>query len=489
MAHEAKTDKIYMLLQRGDTVLAPGKHPNLRIWDGMVGYLDPYEWQSKVIFSDYWLGETCVIELPRVWKQVLLEAVKPYESAILGANGLPIIGDATKRARGYVDITSIAPAFWNQVPDFLTKYYKHKGLLPVIDGSALPLSVLLDTKGVDFTKRALRDDVGQITAGTHTVGPGAADYPTWGGVGGARAAYGNLTDDMNIVQVGNVVNAAVAVGLITFNGFTLTEESDNPHYGDPTAGWACTYPNNVHGFDTQFEGAGNLIFRNLFPSYANVQAAADRYLFNLNAVVVAFTAHIYNNLMNQNGNRGGCFLGIDNTPIIYVFNNGFYNASNGAGGVGMGGNSANGNSIYANNFSWNNQYNYSFGFQAFMARNNTAFDNAGVVDYFRHNNMTGRHNVSTDASAADVNWGAGLNNIANEPALNCVQSVNPGLATFMDILLGGTLDGSGEANNVLLGRTRCLRDRPVPGPGGTSRGPAEIPSAGRHPLFDRTCFS
>jgi hypothetical protein len=261
--YEARADKIYMLLQRGDSVIAPNKHPNLRLWDGMVGYLDPREWQSKVVFSDYWLGEVCVVELPRSRKPMLIEANKSYESAILGPNGFPVTSDVTRRTRGYVDVQSLSPFVSTQIPDLMTRYYKHKTFMPVIDGGALPQSLLLDTKGVDFTKRPLRADVGQITIGNFTIGPVGADYIRYGGVGGAWTALGNLTGNLTFTLIGNILDNQGALAVINLGGFTLDNTSSNPHGGDPTAGWLITITAPATFFDMRQEGPGTFNMRNL----------------------------------------------------------------------------------------------------------------------------------------------------------------------------------------------------------------------------------
>lgn len=465
--HKLDPNYVYARVQRGDSVLAPGKEKNLRLYSGMMDYIDPQMWpKQEVVLSDYNMGEACTIKLPRSFKPDLVASALGYKEANMSKY---------RTRRRYFDIDALASKLNPQCPDFKTKFLSHKTKLPVLDGTkAIPKSMLKDTWDVPFSSRAPILDVGQITAGNFTVGPVGADYPVWGGVGGARGNYGNLTGDLTLTQIGAVVNVVVAQGVITFGGFTLTEQSNNPHYGDPTAGWACTFPNNIDGFDTQFEGPGNHIMRNLFPSYVNAQGAVNVSLHTINTIVAAFTGHYYNSLYDMNANRGGCVSLLDNTPIIYFFNEVYYNASNAANGYGWGTFPANANTIIANCGAWNNDENFRINNQAITLRNNVALEHAGGGDFVTIGAATGRYNVSSDATAADVNWGAALGNIINEVAANCVLGVNPAIANFMDILPGGTLDGAGEANNAALGRTLCLRNRAVPGPNGTSIGPAEV---------------
>jgi hypothetical protein len=109
---------------------------------------------------------------------------------------------------------------------------------------------------------------------------------------------------------------------------------------------------------------------------------------------------------------------------------------------------------------------------AVVARNCTAYDN-NTNDFVNIGAATGRYCRSSDATAADVNWAAALGNTINAVVLNDVQGVNDAVANFFDILAGGPLDGAGEVN-AIAARAVCIRNRAVPGPNGTSVGPAEI---------------
>jgi len=89
----------------------------------------------------------------------------------------------------------------------------------------------------------------------------------------------------------------------------------------------------------------------------------------------------------------------------------------------------------------------------------------------------GRYNRSSDATAADVNWGGGgVGNTINAVVAADVQSVNDANAAFFDITDPGALVSAGEANGIAA-RTTCIRGRPVPNAvPATSVGPAEIPT-------------
>jgi hypothetical protein len=465
--YQAKSEKIYMLMQRGDSVIAPNKHPNLRMWDGMVSYLDPQEWRTPVVFSDFWHGEVCIVELPRVWKPVLMEATKSYESLILNQYGYPITGDTSKRARGYIEPSSFALLAQAQVPDFLTRYYKHKTYMPVINGDAFNQSILLDTKTVDFTKRLLRADVGQITTGSFTVGPGGGDdYPRYGGVGAAWTALGNLTGDLDFTTTGAITENASAAGTENLNGFTLSHDSDNHHNGDPTGGHIISYNFDNHGFRPEFEGAGTyrMSHQYFFRQFNNTIAYSFHLFIN---VAVAYNGYVNDILFDGNDKTTRGLTVADNTPRVYTWNCVGWDCSLSA----FVNNPAKGTNRTENNVAHSCS---GVGFDAFNTistwRNNLGIDNG--TDFANKGAATGRYNFSTDGTAAG-GWGAELGNQNNVVAANCVLGVNPAVANYMDILGGGTCDGAGEANDI-GDRTVCIRNRAVPGPNGTSVGAAEV---------------
>jgi hypothetical protein len=90
--------------------------------------------------------------------------------------------------------------------------------------------------------------------------------------------------------------------------------------------------------------------------------------------------------------------------------------------------------------------------------------------------------VSSDATAADVNWGGGgLNNNINQVVAVDTLGQNDAVANFFDLNPAGPLANSGELN-AIAARTACIRNRPVPNYlGGVSRGPADLtPPSGRN---------
>ncbi|GAF73298.1 unnamed protein product, partial [marine sediment metagenome] len=165
------------------------------------------------------------------------------------------------------------------------------------------------------------------------------------------------------------------------------------------------------------------------------------------------THYVYNNVLWEPD--GICFRGLINADSL-IENNAAYIATGTNSGEGDGFNAVNRGGAYRNNTSYDN------------ARND--FGLIGVA--------TGTNNRSSDITAADVNWAVGVGNTINAVVAADVQGVNDALANFFDITAGGPLDGAGVANGIAE-RLLCIRNRAVPGPNGTSVGPAEIvtPSA------------
>jgi hypothetical protein len=442
VSYQAKTDKIYMILQRGDSVLAQGKHPNLRLWDGMVGYLDPQEWDSGVTFSDHWLGETCVVELPRTWKTLLLDATKPYTS-ILGNIDSPVINDTTRRTRGYVDIAALAPMIPG-ISDFSTKYYQRKAKLSVIDGSALPQSILLDTKGVDFTKRPLRADVGVITSGSYTVGPGGGDdYPRFGGVGGAWAALGGLTGSLGFTNTGAIIENAAAIGTVNLNGFLLDNTSDTPHNGDPTGGHLISVNFDNHCFRPEFQGPGTFRMHDLSIRRTANTTANYSQIIVLN-VVTAYDGYFYDLLLDGNGKLSRGITLADSTPLAYVYNNVIWDMNL----SGIATNPGNGNNVYENNTVYSCAGN---GYDPFAGGAGTWDSNAGYDngnDFANTAAATGRNNLDTDGTAADGNWNVGANNQINKTAANNVRSTDDTSSLFLKVKTGDVAHNGGAAVGI-----------------------------------------
>ena len=454
-----------MLVKRGDSIIADSKYVTSKYFDGMISYLDPKDWEKPPTLSDYYFGEVAVFELPRDWKPLLIES-----TSVLG--DLTSIGAAYRSAKGFIDPKQIAPLVDKAYPKFLEDYYTHKYQMKIVDGTMLSPLIIKDSSLID-PSRAVIPDIGQITAGNYTIGPAAGDdYPTASGAGGAYAALGNLTGNLTFTQTGNIVEAvALATMSINLGGFVLTHTSDNPHYGDPTAGWLITFNNNSHGYYITPDGPGTVNMLNL-RTFRQIATGANVRDIIMAAINLGFTFNCHDLLMDGN-NFSKWILGLEDADAIVNCWN--VNAWDSLGfNIRVGAWNANGFLENCNSYS-GSDIGIGLSGAAVSVNNCASFDNTGT-DFNAIAAATGNNNLSTDATAADGNWAVGAGNLINQVTAACVQGVNPAVANFMDILDPGTLVSAGVANGIAA-RTTCIRNRAVPnGVAATSIGSAEIPT-------------
>jgi len=485
MPYTAKWDKVYACLHRGDAAAPDGKPRVLGVFDGMFHYIDPQHegWTEIPVFSDFYLTEAIVLELERSMLSTLVTATAQI-------NQPPIINEETgevaplpadyRYTAKYVDWDVLEPYVVAQCPDFKNLLYEKGASIPVLRVPFFPMNALKDSTTIDVNRDpSLRPEVGALAPGNYTVGVAGA-YPTFGGAAGAYVANnagGAMAGDVTMTQISNIVETAVALADQTLGGFTWLTTSNNPHYGDPTAGWLIQENfTGVDMFSIQQEGPGTVEIEHLHTIRIGAYNANNR-AYLIVGINTANTINLHDLLIDGNGEleRRGVECN-DNTPTVFMWNvvlweceaqNVLFSSCNAAciigncaaylstgtqGGLGAG---------------------YQLNNQTLTVRNCTAYDNN--FDFFTVGAATGRYNVSSDATAANVNWLAGAGNRINAVVLNDVQGVNDAVADFFDIIVGGPLDSAGEANGIAA-RIACIRNRVVPNAGGfTSVGPAEIP--------------
>ena len=486
MPYQTKPGFLYVPGKRGDGELAPNKPKHLRLFDGMCGgYIDPEDWEIPPCISDYNTGEVLWIEIPKTeaLKTLCVDASQPT----INGNSVDVVDMKNPKFRQnkhFIDFQSLQPHIESQCPDFINKVYEHKHRIPVVKLNSMPAGVVKESKNIPLS-RAVRKDVGQITIGTYTIGPGGGDhYPTRGGAGGGWAAAGNLTGNLSFVTNGPYTEVAIGTSVVNLNGFALSNPSNLYHGGSPLGGYLIQINHSGFAYSIQNEGPGNFCFceNNIRRTVAG--SAANRSIWFTSAILVEFTLKINNNIIDLNrgaiANPGYGFRSTDVTPIVYIYSNYFYS---GLYGVVIDAATGHANSIYSNN----NFYDNAGGGGILLTNNpgiirNNAFGGNGT-DVVQVGGGTGFNNFSSDASCADGNFLAGAGNQINQAVIaNGWQSVNDAEAAFLDIVQGGILDGAGVANDALTGRATCIRGRQVPGPNGTSVGAAEritpTPSAG-----------
>lgn len=464
--YQTKPGYLYIPCKRGDGVIAPEKPKQVRLFDGMCGgYIDPDDWTTPPVLSPYTQGETLWIEIKKT------KTAKAWAAnAGMPENANGTIEPNYRRMTNWVDFKALDPFVRAQCPDFLTKVWTHKLQMPVIKLDTIDALCIKDAQLINPTTKELIGDVGQITQGNYTIGPAAGDnYPTFGGAGGGYAALGNLTGALTFTLTGNITETAQATAVQNLNNFVFDNTSNTPHNGDPTQGWLiqCNFT-GARYLSVQVELNGTVRIHELhirwtgIANNANYAIAAE----NIAAGTIAF--YIYNCLLDGNGRLGERAISLaDNTPVVCIYNCVAWEWD----GRGFALVVPNANNITENCAAYNNGLaGYGLLNTAQTVRNCTAYGNA--TDFLNKGNCTGRYNRSSDLSATG-GWAAELGNTTGAVVANDVQSVVDNNAAFFDITAGGALDGGGEAN-AIAERVTCIRARTVPGPNGTSIGPAEI---------------
>jgi len=430
---------IAVVIKIGDN--GPYKHLSI------VDYYDYDDWYGKPpVLSDHMGKVYGIVEVPRTYKQNIKD--------MMALNNSYTAVESTK-TRIVLDSDVVGD-------ELISDWQSEKTVDPVKQSGVW---VFKSAECLSVTK-----DFNVVASGSYTVGGGVGDdYATWAAAATDVAAI--LTGDLTFTQTTATTEVANCLfsSAIDIKGYTLTLESNNPHYGDPTAGNLISLNGAIWGIwvdvsDTAAT-AGTVEIKHLYEKRVAAGGATSMYECNGRNVNINFSIHD----CLADGNS------IDGSRGQFRFSD------------------ARGTWECYNCVAWDGQYGYFVrdganktiencaaysvqfgGFElwnlACTVRNCVSFDNG--TDYSNHVNATGRYNVSSDATATNANWGAGVGNIPNTAAAACVQSVDDTNSTFFDILVGGTLIGAGEANTIAE-RTTCIRNRAVPGPSGTSIGVAE----------------
>jgi hypothetical protein len=409
--YKLSPEYIYLMVKRGDGIIAPNKPKQKRVFDGMFGYIDPQDWKGSVVLSDFYLSEMYAVRVPRSWKPDVKKLVLPRIPLILEKNW--------RYSRAFLDAQQIAPH--TGVPDFLSKVYQHV-TIPVIDGTDWLKSYMKDTKEININ-RNLIPDVGQITTGTYTIGPVGANYPTWGGAGGGFAALGNLTGDLTFNQIGAVTETATALMTENLAGNTFTCTSDTPPRGDPTGGHLISWNFDNQLFNFQQEGPGTTVIQYLYTrTVFAITAGFSSMVWSTHNT--DFVARIHDCMIDHNGQRGLGITIADNTLTNgEIYNNVIW------GGSGTTNDSL-GIQIFNAGAGWTLENNTIRDFRWCYDLNNiatTASNNVGTdsdtADFRNIGNSTGTNNASGDGSAADGGWNVGNGNLINVVPANCYRSL------------------------------------------------------------------
>lgn len=370
-------DKLYFCTQAGDEEIGLNKPKQLRLFNGMVGRLFPYEWEVKPCISSYNQGETRWFSVPRTAENdsILREMCTPYTNGLYTGEGAET-NIKFRRTKDYFDIDKLANVkeVKEKHPDFKIKFYEHKHRIPLIELKRLPVDGIRDSSEINIDRSPI-DEIGQITTGVYTVGPAAGDnYPTYGGVGGFVAAIGaNQTGSLTGRNTGPITEVASALTSQNQNNHDFIIESDTPNYGNYLLGHMISVNVAGHCFSLRHSGPGNTYMRNLKGLRILAGGIPNHSFIHDGGVGVSWTGHYCFNLFNGGGLQGGGFYSSDGDPILLIYANMLFAIGN--NGILLDAADGNVNSVYENNSIYNCNVGADFTNNAGIIRNNAAIGN------------------------------------------------------------------------------------------------------------------
>lgn len=480
-------DKAYVRARRGDAAAPSGKPRQLGVFDGMFDHTDPRNvgWTELPVFSDFYLSEVLVVEVDRSLLPDLVAGTAQINQPAIdleGETSEPIPSDYRFTTK-YIDWDVLEPFVVAQCPDFKNLLYEKGAKIPVLKVPFFPMTAFKDSTTIDVNRDpSLRPEVGALLPGNYTTGVAGA-YLTFGGAAGAYVANnagGAMAGNVTMTEISNIVETATALSTQALGGFTWLTTSNNPHYGNPLAGWQIQINFSAATmFDLRQDNNGVMEIEHLRLQWIAAYDAANHMIFDPagQITVAAGTQYVYvHDIMGDGNDRTDMGVNFGANPVtVDCYNCVMWDCFD----RGIGAFSTGGTILLENNATYScDTRGFAFSGAAgfgVTCRDCTAYDNG--TDYVNTAAHTGRYNVSSDGTAANVLWAVGVGNRINGVVLNDVQSVNDGLGVFFDIIVGGPLDSAGEANTGQRAvAAACIRNRVVPNAGGfTSVGPAEIP--------------
>ena len=464
-----KLDKVVVCYKVGDCETAPGKE-YLGLKDGdPICYIDEKEFGKplkEILGPNNYRVFSCV-QHDRALLPKIKEWLKPIDA---NEDGLAT-DKLTYRPRSMrMDFDDLATRIDDKY--LVEKLRSKTDVVPLINGLDISDTFLKDPSTIKNARSII--DINAWPAGNQnlSIGGGGADYGT---IVLFQADQRNLSGDtVTGTKTGSTVEVTWAQFNISLGGGTFALASDTPHGGDPTVGWETQINHNSDMIWMSHEGPGTVDVGNLHTRRTvSTPNKRDFYIIG-----VAISSNMFFHDLLVDGNGANTYRGIsigDNTPLVYIYNSVVWDCNN-ANMILV---SSNSNNIYEN-FSLYNATAWGFYFANLggTCRNIAAYDNGGANDFGAQSNVLAFNNRSRDTSAANGNWAGGSSgNTTGATVLSDVQSVTDTDPTFFDIIPAGPLDGAG-ATNLIAARTTCIRGRPVPGPNGTSVGPAEAIAAG-----------
>ncbi len=323
---------------------------------------------------------------------------------------------------------------------------------------------ILDAREIDITKALMPSenhkfpmgDLNAVTTGTYTVGT-AGSYSNWTA---ARADIGTpLTGNLTFNQISATSEGAIgAQTSVNLAGFTLTCNSNSPHNGDPTQGYAINL-DIVTSADVFFmslsgtAGAGLLEIKNLKFKYNSNIPTTSSYLIRITTAGPNVSVHDI--LADTSSSPTYAYSDISVVPasgasastLVKIWNcalkmGGF--ATDYGIILGLGG--------YTATYTVENVTILAgrivSSSSAITCRNVGVFD-GNTSCFVTMTTSTGRNNISSDASAANANWSVGTDNLTNKASANQFLSTSFTSPNFLRLKSTGDCASAGIAPGLV----------------------------------------
>ena len=287
------------------------------------------------------------------------------------------------------------------------------------------------------------------------------DYSSWGAALVALASASPLADDYTLTQISDTTEPGVPWGGpgygpdVDLNGHSVVFDSDNPHNGDPTAGWlaSCAVANTANIGISVFGSSGSLEIKNL-----KVRNSAG--IWDIEVHVYGSASAKVHDIIASGANTsfGNAFVNLSATASLEVWNFSA-NEYNGVGAITTDGtepitveNCVGMNSVYG----FRDSGTGIVTFNSCVAFGNAIgdFDN-GWTNMFVYNSYSEDGSVLTEPDGGSGN-ASGIN-----PATEFVSTTysNP---DYLKVVPGGTL-ATGGITPTITGNTAGVRGDARPG--------------------------
>lgn len=431
------------------------------ILDGMpVCYVDVDEWGYQPVYSDHMRKVYAILRIDKTWLGAVQNVLKPYTKAS-DSDAMNVDGSITRLRKAFIDLAALETSLG--IPS-LEAALRGKGSVDVLDCTGLTAAVLKDAKNYTGSGHS---DHNAVSSGSYNIGSGY-DYTT---VSAAYADVAALTGDLTFTQKAGTTEVSRPYTTAASNGYTFKHTSDIDPLGDPTnTSRLISIGHDGFGLSPDLTGSGAVTLEKLYVKNT-VTLNSAYHAVSLGSTALTGTMSVLNCMVDKGAQQGGGITAGNSSASLRMVNCVVWDQSANQGGIFFW--SPKANDTYVENCVAYGCYRGFYHNVAFATelRNCAAFNSLSGSDYGNTSSSVGRNNCSSDATATNANWSTGTGNITSKTAATSVTSTTDTDSSFLDVLVGGNLDGAGTTPYQT--RTNCIRGRLAPGPRGTSIGASE----------------